>query len=299
MRSVLALLLALCTSVALVACGQPVSTTNSARSTTGSVASSTVSGSTASGTEDIVAQGQKLYGAGEYEKAFELWSKAAEAGNTQAMVNLARMYIYAEGVSEDYAKATEWYQKAIDAGDAAGLYGMGVMYEYGYGVEQDMAKACEWYQKAADAGYAEAMCALGEHYATGEGVDQDMAKAREWYEKGAEGGDISAMVNLALMHLNGKGAQSDPVAALNWITKAARVTTPDGNVDVDNLGSELSEISYEAVQGSLKQLGYDCETTGELDASTRKAARQFRVDHGLAESDTVDLELMEKILEVA
>lgn len=49
-------------------------------------------------------------------KAFELFSKASEAGNRDAMFFLAVMYESGESVDVDYDKALMWYTKSDELG---------------------------------------------------------------------------------------------------------------------------------------------------------------------------------------
>lgn len=52
------------------------------------------------------------------ELAFEYWRDAADEGNAAAHYNLARMYIWEEGVTRDSKKISEHLEKAIELGDA-------------------------------------------------------------------------------------------------------------------------------------------------------------------------------------
>lgn len=58
---------------------------------------------------------------------------------------------------QNFALAEEWYRKAIDAGNVEAMVNLAYCYEYGLGVERDEAQAEEWYQRAADAGNADAV----------------------------------------------------------------------------------------------------------------------------------------------
>lgn len=73
-----------------------------------------------------------------------------------AMKGIANMYLYGEGVEKDSAKVIEWYRKAADLGDTDAMLRIAQMYEWGNIVEQNSDAAMEWYQKAADAGNEEA-----------------------------------------------------------------------------------------------------------------------------------------------
>lgn len=53
-------------------------------------------------------------------KAVALFQQAAEAGHARAMINLANMFGYGDGVTQDYKQAYEWANKACEAGEANG-----------------------------------------------------------------------------------------------------------------------------------------------------------------------------------
>jgi hypothetical protein len=55
-------------------------------------------------------------------------------------------------VKQNYEKAFEWYQKAADAGDAYAMYKVAHCYENGEGVDSDEDLYIEWLEKARDAG---------------------------------------------------------------------------------------------------------------------------------------------------
>ena len=48
------------------------------------------------------------------EDAFELFKKAAEMGNVDAMKNLGRCYQYEEGTDYNMEKAVFWYEKYLE-----------------------------------------------------------------------------------------------------------------------------------------------------------------------------------------
>ena len=69
----------------------------------------------------IVEQANEFYEDKDFKKAFELYQKAAEAGDSDAMYSLGQMYRYGEGFKQSYAKAKEWYQKSAEAGNALAM----------------------------------------------------------------------------------------------------------------------------------------------------------------------------------
>ena len=72
------------------------------------------------------------------------------------------MYHEGYGVRQDYDKAVELYRKAAEQGHEAGQLALGFMYHKGYGVRQDYDKAVEWYRKAARQGNTTAQKNLSE-----------------------------------------------------------------------------------------------------------------------------------------
>ena len=83
-----------------------------------------------------------------FEKAFELFLKAAENGDDSAMDRIASMYDAGEGVDYDFDKAIYWYQKAIEAGSVTSLYNMGISYRS----KGNVLEAKHWFEKALAAG---------------------------------------------------------------------------------------------------------------------------------------------------
>ena len=178
--------------------------------------------------EIIVEQAEKLYYDGDFEKAFKLYQKAAEAGNAVAMYMLSQMYSFGNGVDENDAIATEWFEKAFqifeneaENGDTTAMNYLAYMYERGEGVKQDYKKAVELYEKSAEAGNAVALGNLAYMYERGEGVEQDYEKAVELYEKSAEAGSANALQNLANMYRSGEGVKQDYEKAVELYEKSA------------------------------------------------------------------------------
>lgn len=94
------------------------------------------------------------YGSGtekDIRKALELYERAAELGDVEAMTSAAFIY-ESEAELMDYAKAFAWFSKAAEMGDRGAMSWLSVMYKEGMGVEKDAAKAAEWREKA-DAEY--------------------------------------------------------------------------------------------------------------------------------------------------
>ncbi len=75
-------------------------------------------------------KGEAAYEAGDYETAFEEFTKAAEDGDMNAQFNLGVMYEHGHGVQQSDLKAGEWYQLAADNGHPEAPTALQLLYEY-------------------------------------------------------------------------------------------------------------------------------------------------------------------------
>ena len=79
-------------------------------------------------------KGFVAYQSGEYEKAFKLFTDAANQGDADAQYSLGLLYYYGEGVTQDYKKAVKWFTFAAEEGYAKAQFILGAMYFIGQGV---------------------------------------------------------------------------------------------------------------------------------------------------------------------
>ncbi|GBB84167.1 hypothetical protein RclHR1_01080023 [Rhizophagus clarus] len=164
------------------------------------------------------------------KKAFKLYQKSADLGNTFGMNNLG--YCYARGIctDTDYQKAFALYQKAADLGNALGLNNLGYCYDNGIGTDIDYQKAFELYHRSADLGNVFGINNLGYCYNYGIGTDVDYQKAFELYQNAANLGYNLAQYNIALMYENGEGVVKSMNQAIIWYKKSAE----QGNKNAQN-----------------------------------------------------------------
>ena len=83
-------------------------------------------------TTDIIKQGIDFINAKEYDKAFNIFSKAANEGNSHAQNAMGKLYYEGIGVNKDDSIALQWFRKSAEQGYAGAQNNLGVMYEYGY-----------------------------------------------------------------------------------------------------------------------------------------------------------------------
>ena len=183
--------------------------------------------------ETIVEQADELYHLRDFEKAFDLYQKAADSGNAYAMYSIGYMYECGDGAEQNYVEARTWYNKAADSGNAVGMTSLGHLLEYSHDKEQDSEKAAEWYQRGAEAGDTGGMICLGLMYSDAFALGSKYEEAVEWYRMAAGAGDARAMTNLGYMYENGRGVELDLKKAVEWYRKAAEAGNARG---MNNLG---------------------------------------------------------------
>ena len=73
----------------------------------------------------------------DYKKAFGFYTRAAELGDVDAILNLGQMYQDGEGCDQDYDKAAYWFRKLADLSnpdeeqDADACFHLGMLYATG------------------------------------------------------------------------------------------------------------------------------------------------------------------------
>jgi len=202
-------------------------------------------------------KGRLAYSKKNYKEAFEYYKRAAELGDTVAMVKLAGLHYDGEGTLKDYKEAFKWSRKAAELRNPAAMFYMGLFYYYGWEpIIRDYGEAIKWWKKAAELGDAGAMMYLGNiydgsyDYKDNVGIyrddrgtvdNTDNHKAFKWYKKAAELGNTKAMYHLGRMYYFGHGVLwKDPKKAKYWIKKAYEA----GYEDAEKLWNELELWKY-------------------------------------------------------
>ena len=178
----------------------------------------------------------------DYKKAFEWFSKAANAGNVSAKTKLGLMYLEGWYVAKDYQKAKAYFEEAASEHFDVAEYYLGMMYEFGHGVEVNDLEAIKWYRRAAMQGNDDAEYHLGEYYLRGEVVEQDYDEAKRLIEISAQKGNSYAQTALGGMYLCGIGGEQNYGEAEKWLLKSANEEEGD-----DEAQEMLSMLYY--IQG--------------------------------------------------
>ena len=120
------------------------------------------------------------------------WLQAAHNNghDADAAHEVAVIYEYGKhAVETDVVQAAVWFTKAAEAGNMEAMAELGLCYELGCGVEQSDENALEWYTKAANKGHLTSKYSVGEAFEEARGVAQSDEEACLWYYKAAVEGD--------------------------------------------------------------------------------------------------------------
>ena len=99
-----------------------------------------------------MADGLAAFDAGDYASAFQEWHVLARAGEAEAQVALAGLYLAGQGTRADAAEALRWYRLAAEGGDAVAQLNLGDLLSRGLGVARDPVGAYVWFALAAAQG---------------------------------------------------------------------------------------------------------------------------------------------------
>jgi len=156
----------------------------------------------------------------DYVGAMKWFQMASDKGSALGQYSLAYLYTFKKTV-KDYDKAFALYLKSSEQGNSDALNMVGMCYSNGIGVAVDQTEALKWWIKASEKGNSKAQANLGASYERGEGVSQDCLEAIKWYTKAAEQGNADAQGSLGVMYFKGKCVPKDYNEAEKWLIKCA------------------------------------------------------------------------------
>lgn len=179
------------------------------------------------------------------ETCTSYFQRAADLGDTEAMLTLAHYYQIGFGVPQSNERYMELNKLAADAGNPKGNYNLGVSYEFGKYSPVDEIESVKQYEIAAHGGIPEAQHNLGARYFNGKGVQRDTSKGLYFYLYAAASGSYLSQHNLGLAYLSGDGVDKNEVSALSWFLMAVDHGSKESQPYVETLLHKLNteEIS--------------------------------------------------------
>jgi uncharacterized protein len=121
-------------------------------------------------------------------RGVEMYTRLAEAGDTNAMRSIGDRYLEGDGVEKDDAKGGELSARA-DVGDANIMRSLDDLIYEGAGVENDTTTGVDLYRRSVEGGTVDVMRRLvdsiweGDFNFEGHGVETDAARGSESYKR--------------------------------------------------------------------------------------------------------------------
>ena len=154
------------------------------------------------------------------------YRKGAENGDSDAIVDLGRLYTEGNVVERDVEQAFELFKRASEQDNARGQYLLGYSYLEG-DVELDYEKAFELFKKASEADVVPAMARLGSMYFYGIGCEQDYHQAVYWLTKCIENEEYADADTLAACYEFGYGVEKDVEKAIELYKSVIKAAEED------------------------------------------------------------------------
>ena len=131
-------------------------------------------------------------------------------------------------LARDAGKAAAWFRKAADQGDADAQLALARACLRGEGVPRNPVEAQRLALASATAGNTEAMLMAGDLLKAQDPARSQALydRARTVLEDQAGRGEAEAMLTLGLLHLEGRGVPVDPVESYAWMLAANRRGLP-------------------------------------------------------------------------
>jgi uncharacterized protein len=200
----------------------------------------------------------------------------AQEGNVRAMIGLGYMSLAANDKARfKPEKAFAMFTEAADKGDPEAMFELGKLYEKGIGTNQDVGKALSLYQKAADLGFADAINDLGFLYYQGAvGQKPDKKKAVELFLKAADLRHPQAMYNVAALIDDGAVAGKTPEDAGRYLYAALRTGVKDVLDQLETNPNQFKPATRKALQAELaKNKLYAGKIDGAIGKGTQRSMR--------------------------
>lgn len=141
------------------------------------------------------------------------------------LINLSgRVYQNGIGCNVDYKMSQSFYTKAANGGHLDAMVNLGFLLENGMGSDKNPRMAFRWYEDAASKEYSKAMNSLGSCYYKGiPGVERNPETAVTWFRQSAKLGNAHALNNLGICYEEGLGVNKDfGIAKQNYKDAAAQ-----------------------------------------------------------------------------
>ena len=215
----------------------------------------------------------KLILANGHERALQLYTECAAAGNAYAMNAIGVMKQRGWGTEIDEAGSVQWFEQAANVGYANAYYNLFNIYSKALGAEQDFVNAVNYLDALQNTAYrTTALMRLGYYYYKGFGVEQNYETAVNYFLQAAEDNHADALYFLGLCYRNGYGVAQNEAEAQYYLSRAAEL---GHYYSPDELQEETPEVIPQSQRIELRGYNGNRETEeSRIPREYRRVARQ-------------------------
>ncbi|CAK7256302.1 MULTISPECIES: caspase family protein [unclassified Shinella] len=199
----------------------------------------------------------------------------AGEGDTRAMIGLGYMALTPDTQKFQPEKAFGLFSRAAEAGDAEAMFELAKLHEKGIGTAQNVPEAIRLYRRAADLGFADAINDLGFLYYQGaDGLARDPKKAVELFIRAADLRHPQAMFNVAALIDDGLVPGRTPEDAAAYLYSALRSGVNDVLEQLTTRPTMFKPATRRALQAELQRNRfYAGAIDGAIGAGTQRSMR--------------------------
>ena len=156
------------------------------------------------------------------DKAYELFSESVDAGNREAIFELAKCYYYGYGTSKNIIKAIEILEKGVEAKNYDCHYLLASIYENGDSVEKNIKLAKEYYKTIINLSFdcsiiGKSELRLGEIMWNESNISEDKEDIIKLYLSAFNHGQKESMYELGINYYYGINVARNIDKAVNYI----------------------------------------------------------------------------------
>lgn len=202
--------------------------------------------------------------------------QSAQEGNTRSMLALAMMWLNPNDKQRyNRDEAIKLLERASEAGDREAMFELAKNLEQGVLVKQDIPRALELYRKSADQEFGDALNNMGFFYAKGlYGLPNDLPTALSYFERAANVRHREAMYNYAQLINAGMVPGKGPADAAEYLYMGIRAGSKRVFDLVSTRPDAFSRETLKAFQAKLAEHGfYDGSLDGAFGEGTLKGIR--------------------------
>jgi len=179
--------------------------------------------------------------AGSLRNDFLITEIKAEAGDPDAQLQLARLYIAGKGTRQSGSKANFWLDKAARQGFREAQIMLADRYYAGTGIPRPyFAHALKWYIAAGNQNDPHAQSMAGKMFYKGIGTKRDYKEAFRWLYQSAQRRDAESQHLVGVMYRFGHGMDKNYLNAYIWL-HVAYVSTRDEK-EKENIAKQKERV---------------------------------------------------------